>query len=101
MKARYAAPNFVALRYELAREQQRFLQTELSLAKTFAELAETHYQRRHSDRANRCKDMAEIALQTVRCFVATTDLLSTDAIDSLWQRCDELERILATVKGAK
>jgi hypothetical protein len=44
---------------------------------------------------------AETALKTVRYFIATTNLLTAAAIDSLAKRCDDLELIVATLKRAK
>ena len=50
---------------------------------------------------NRSKGQAETALKTVRHFIATTDLLTSAAIDLLAKRCDELERIVETPKPVK
>jgi hypothetical protein len=96
-----AALTLEKLRDELARAQQDFLETDLSLAATFADLAKRRYQEGHSHEADLSKGHAESALGTVRYFIATTDLLSGAVIDSLAQRCDELERIVATMKPAK
>jgi hypothetical protein len=38
---------------------------------------------------------------TVRYFIATTDLLSPDLVESLAQRCDELEQFVAGLDQVK
>jgi hypothetical protein len=44
MKPRHAAAfDFFALRYEMVRAQQRFLETDLSIGATFADLAKWHH----------------------------------------------------------
>ena len=71
-----AALAFVELRDKLARAQRYFLETDLSLAATFTDIAERRYETGDSEKADRSKGHAEIALRTVRYFIATTDLLS-------------------------
>jgi hypothetical protein len=97
MKPRHAAAfDFFALRYEMARAQQRFLETDLSLAATFAHLAKWHYKDVDLPIADRCKGHAEVAIRAVRYFIATTELLSATLIDSVARvRCDELEERLS------
>ena len=98
MNAHHAAALALAeLRVELARAQRNFLETDLSLAATFADIAKRRYETGDSDKAYRSKGHAEVAIRTVRYFIATTDLLCIDVVDSLAQRCDELEQILATL----
>ena len=102
MKPRHAAaPALIELRDELAAAQRNFLETDLSLAATFADVAKRRYEAGDSDRADWSKHHAEVALRTIRYFVATTDLLSAAVLDSLAQRCNELERILVSLDRAK
>src|SRR5580704_6903126 len=102
MKPRHAAAfDFFALHYEMARAQQRFLETDLSLAATFADLAKWHYKDVDLPIADRCKGHAEVAIRAVRYFIATTELLSATLIDSVARRCDELEEIVARLGEAK
>jgi hypothetical protein len=88
-------------RDELAKTQLAFLETDLSMAVTFADIAKRHYEQRNSQDGDRCKGQAENALKTVRYFIKTTDLLTGPAIDLLAKRCEELERIVATLNQAE
>jgi hypothetical protein len=85
----------------LAKTQRAFLETELSLGITFADMAKRDYEQGNSQHGDQRKAEAETALKTVRHFIATTDLLGSAVLDSLAKRCDELERIVATLKPAK
>jgi hypothetical protein len=89
------------LRDELGRVQRDFLEADLSLAATFVDIAKRRYEDGESQKADWSKRHAEAALRTVRYFIATTSLLSGAVVDSLAQRCDELEQILARLEQAK
>jgi hypothetical protein len=96
-----ASKTYAELRDELAETQRTFLETELSLVVTFADLAKQRYEHGDSQDGDRCKGQAETAIKTVRHFIATTDLLGSATFDLLAKRCDQVERIVATLKPAK
>jgi hypothetical protein len=96
-----APKSYAELRDELAETQRTFLETELSLAATFADVAKWRYKDGDSEDGKQSKGQAETAIKTVRHFIATTNLLTGAAIDLLAKRCDELEQIVATLKRAK
>jgi hypothetical protein len=91
---------FVKLRHGLATAQQRFLETDLSLATTFADAARSRYESGDSPKGDWSKGNAQVAVRTIRHFMATTDLLDVSVIDSLARRCDELEQILVKLGRA-
>jgi hypothetical protein len=94
-----APKSYTELRDELAKTQRAFLETDLSLGITFADMAKQRYEHGDSQDGDRCQRQAETAIKTVRYFIATTDLLSSAVLDALAKRCDELERIVAAVRG--
>ena len=89
---------FTELRNELAAAQRSFLKTDLTLISTFADMAKRHYEQGDSEYGDRCKGQAENGIKTVRYFSATTDLLTSAEVHVLERRCDQLERIVSTVK---
>jgi hypothetical protein len=93
--------SYAELRDELAETQRTFLETELSLAAVFAEMAKQPYRDGDPQEGDQSKGHAETALKTVRYFVVTINLLTRSEIDLLIKRCDELERIVATLGPAK
>jgi hypothetical protein len=93
--------SYTELRNELAAAQRTFLETDLTLLVTFADMARRHYQQGDSQHGDRCMSHAETAIKTVRYFSATTDLLAGAEVHVLARRCDKLERIVSTVKPAK
>ena len=92
-----ASKSYAELRDELAKTQRTFLETELSIAATFADMARQRYKEGDLEDGDRIKGQAETALKTVRHFIATTDLLTSATIKLFAKRCDELEPIVATL----
>jgi hypothetical protein len=90
--------SYTELRAELAAAQRKFLETDLAIAATFAEMATRHCKEGDSQHGDRCIGQAEKAIKTVRHFIATTDLLAGAEGHVLARRCDQLERTLSRLK---
>jgi hypothetical protein len=79
----------------LVQSQESFLETELGLAQTLSELAETRYRAGHDSEARRARNEAMIAIRTIRYFLDERNWLSQKKKKSLSNRCDYLELSLA------
>jgi hypothetical protein len=90
--------SFPELRKELAAVQRTFLEADLAIAATIAEIAARHYKEGNPQDGNRCKGESERAIQTVRYFISSTDLLTGAEAHVLARRCNKLERIVSTLK---
>jgi hypothetical protein len=88
---------FMDLRSRARQTLLDYLDADLTLAMTFVDVARGHYRRGNSPVGDRCKSHAEVALRTVRHFIATTNFIAKVDRYSLTQGCDRLEREIATL----
>ena len=88
-------------REHLVRSQENFLETELGLARTFSDLAETRYRAGHDSDARRAGNEALTAIRTIRYFLDERNWLSQRAEDSLRIRCDSLEFLIRQIATKK
>jgi len=79
---------------EAARLAKDFIQTDLSLLETLANMALARYERGNRCDGDRTAARVEHGIASLRHLIGATDLLSDDLKKSFTQHCDELQRRL-------
>ncbi len=100
-RAGYVNTQYQSVRVSLRRRLLTLLQTELSIVQVFAEVAQTHYGRGDNLKGDRSKSAAARALEAVRHFIESSDLLDDSTSRSISRQCDELQQMLQAIGPAK